>query len=431
MNCVELKNKRAGTKARARGSIKAEPEDFVVEEISGSGVVLEAGKRYGDESAKGIDANFSEEGKFAVFVMQKRNWNTMQALREIARACNRGTKAIGFAGTKDRIALTTQLCSVFGAEPAAISGLHIKDISINGAWKSSSGIKLGDLLGNRFTISVRGIENYESIGEINDELGGKFPNYYGPQRFGTRSNNVEIGLHILNEDFKSAAMEYLTGTSGEIEKEGIEARTRLSKEWDFSDALDYFPRRMKYERLMLSKLARSHDDYAGALRSLPRQMLLMFVHAVESYIFNKALEERVNAGLIEAQAGERVCGTNAYGFPDLQRTYSLGSIGSGHVNGSKRGDSVFPLGNVIGYDTKKEELSEFEKMLLEEMGITPESFNTRKLPGVASKGTLRPLFAPYIGFGSKEESGSALLRFSLPSGSYATVLLNEFVELRA
>ncbi|MGC8648471.1 MAG: tRNA pseudouridine(13) synthase TruD [Candidatus Micrarchaeia archaeon] len=425
-------NKRLSTKQRARGTIKAGPEDFVVEEITQTGFLLESGEKYGNEHAKMIDANASENGKFAVFVMEKRNWNTMQALREIAKRCNKGAKSVGFAGTKDRIALTTQLCSVFGADSNFIKGIHIKDIAINGAWKSDSGIKLGDLLGNRFTIRIKGIEGYENIGEINSELGGIFPNYYGPQRFGTRSNNVEIGLHILKQEFKLAAMEYLTGASGETDEESVEARTRLSKEWDFEEALHYFPKRMKYERLMLSRLAKTHDDYSGALRSLPRQMLLLFVHAVESYIFNKALEYRIENGIKGALEGEKVCGSDALGFPDLSNVFSArgSKKGSSDDNGESSG-RTFPLGRVIGFDTKKEELSPYESVILDELGITPESFKVRKLPGLASKGTLRPIFAPYLGFNAAREGEDAVLRFLLPSGSYATVLINEFVETKS
>jgi len=418
---------RKSGEAAISGRIKSTPDDFVVEEITLSGKVLELGRVY-SKDILGINESQDLSGKeaFTVFVMQKRGWNTVQALRSIAEACGRGIRSVGFAGTKDRIALSTQLCSIYGAEPEAVAGVRIKDISVNGAWKSDKGVKLGDLLGNRFTVTIRDISGFDQIEKINRSLGGTFPNYYGLQRFGYRFNNVSIGVHMLKGEFKEAVMTYLTDSSNETNEENIAARQRLSKEWDFAEALFYFPKSMKYERSMLGHLSRSHDDYAGAIRSLPRQVQLMFVHAVESYVFNASLAKRVESKEFTPREGELVCSSNALGFPNLSSVQ--------RYNGKQGGESntdgeLFVLGNVIGYDTPDSAISAYEKEVLEQLGITPYSFKVRKLPGIASKGTLRPLFAPYTNFAAVQEAeDTARLRFSLPSGSYATVLLNEFIN---
>ena len=68
------------------------------------------------------------------------------------------------------------------------------------------------------------------------------------------------------------------------------------QEQDFKEALKYFPEYLKYERMLLEYLARFPDNYANAIRKLPRSISLMFIHSVESYIFNKELEERINEG---------------------------------------------------------------------------------------------------------------------------------------
>jgi len=152
----------------------------------------------------------------------------------------------------------------------------------------------------------------------------------------------------------------------------------------------------------------------------------MFVHAVESYVFNASLAKRVESKEFTPREGELVCGSNALGFPNLSSVQ--------RYNGKQGGESntdgeLFVLGNVIGYDTPDSAISAYEKEVLEQLGITPDSFKLRKIPGIASKGTLRPLFAPYTNFASVQEAeDTARLRFSLPSGSYATVLLNEFIN---
>ncbi len=401
---------------RQAAVFKGTPDDFVVEEITKSGHILEVGRRY-DADAAG-DAQ-SDEGRFAVFVLQKRDWNTAQALISIANACGRGRKSVGFAGTKDRASVSTQLCSIFGADPDAVSRVQIKDLAVNGAWRGKEGVRLGDLKGNRFTITARGAADVRAIEVINNELGGIFPNYFGEQRFGFRNNNVEIGIAIMKGDFRSAAMSFLTNSENETKAEAVEARKRLGEEQDFTKALEYFPRYLKYERTILGHLAQHGTDFAGAIRKLPRQLSLMFVHSVESDMFNRAIEARVRNGAVAPDAGDTVCSTDGNGWPDITNAHAAAA--------SEKG--AFLLGNIIGYNTQ--DVDAYEKEVLESIGIEPGMFRLKGMPELSCKGTKRMLFAPYLDFkadGAGTGSGDTVLSFSLPSGSYATVLLDEFFE---
>ena len=190
---------RLSTGKQAKGIIKSKPEDFRVEEITLSGHVLEMDKVYSPEM---LDLKDEPEGKFSIFVMQKTNWNTAQALKTLARKFRRGIKSTCFAGTKDRNAISTQLCSIFGVKAEEVSRAHIKDIKINGAWSATEKVEMGGLLGNRFGITITEASDYENIAQVISQLDGVFPNYYGDQRFGNRGSNVDIGVDILKGDFK-------------------------------------------------------------------------------------------------------------------------------------------------------------------------------------------------------------------------------------
>lgn len=72
------------------GTIKAVADDFLVEEITKNGVVLEIGRSYTPEEL-GIGKG-GEDSKFSVFVMQKKGWNTLQALKEVGAKCGRGIR---------------------------------------------------------------------------------------------------------------------------------------------------------------------------------------------------------------------------------------------------------------------------------------------------------------------------------------------------
>ncbi len=368
------------------GSIKNSPEDFIVEEIGSDGRVYEINKQveYPDE-----------EGDFTRFILQKRDWTTEGAIRRIAKALGTGKKRFGYAGNKDKTALSTQLVSAFGIEKERILGLGLKDIRINGAWNAKDKVRLGELLGNRFTITVRGAEDgADAVSTIYGELQGRFPNYFGEQRFGTTRKNTHIvGEYIIRSRLDKAVLEYLCGSEGELHEEAKAAREGLKETLDFSEALKGFPRHLRLERSMLARLEKSPNDYAGALRSLPRATLLMFVHAFQAYLFNRLLSDRIAEDEIIKEDGERL------------------------------NDAGFIEGKIIGYET---EPNEREKALLEELEIKTRDFRIKSMPEISSKGSFRALLAPLEGFSFEND----VFRFSLPAGSYATAALREFLDVK-
>ena len=160
---------------------------------------------------------------------------------------------------------------------------------------------------------------------------------------------------------------------------------------------------------MLAHLARKPDDYAGALRQLPRNILLMFVHAVQSDLFNALLSERIREGGPELEEGEYFCG-ETLGFPDLQKTEAEGWIAA----------------RLIGYNTM---LNKREKGLMDERSIPKDAFRMKALPEVSSKGAYRTLLAPLKDFNFSSESTT--FSFALPSGSYATVAMREYMDAKS
>lgn len=383
------------------GAIKSRPEDFVVEEIMPDGAVLELGK---DISRGG------PEGRYIHFIMEKKNWSTQSALAEIAKGLRTSQKAVNSAGMKDKVAVTTQLASVRsapGISAGSLRSLRIRDISINGAWGASDRVRLGELLGNRFTITVREPceDADERVEAIRAELGGKFPNYFGEQRFGSNRRNTHlVGEKLLQGDAEGAAIMFLCDSEGEKNELVSKLRVELRDSRDYAAALRDFPKHLRLERSMLAHLSNNPDDFIGAFRRLPRNILLLFVHAFQAHLFNTLLSERISEGAVELERGEYFCG-ESLGFPDIAKTEAEGWI----------------CGRMIGYGTM---LNEREKRLLGELGVDKDSFRMRLLPEVASKGAHRTLFAPLKDFGF--EAGACAFRFSLPSGSYATVAMREF-----
>ena len=392
------------------GSIKKSPEDFVVKEITRGGKVLEPGTKY---SAPDLGAAADTGGKFSVIVLEKRGWDTIRALQSVAKRLGRGVRSIGYAGMKDRMSKSTQLASIFGAQPEALSRVSIKDISINGAWKSATGIGMGELLGNSFEIVVAGAsQDIDRVRSIEKELSGVMPNYFDAQRFGSRLNNFKIGLHILNNELEEAVREFLTSTSNETNQFAIDARERLASENDFGAALEYFPGYLKGERTMLYSLSKEPTDFAKAIRSMPRGISIMFIHSVEALVFNRSVE--MMAGEHNFSGAKMRCKSDFYGFPEVSLVDP---------------DGTTPVSALIGYETPEDKISERESQIMGEIGITRDSFKIKSMPELSMRGSYRPVLSSFKNFGASALGEDVKLCFDLPAGAYATILINEFTKV--
>lgn len=404
-----------------------EPEEFVVEEITKEGEILEIGKKCSKPDEENVSPNYFS----SKFVLQKRLWTTPEALKEIAGRLGVSQKRLNAAGNKDRNALTTQLCSAFAVEPDKILALKIKDIEINGAWKSAEKARIGELAGNRFTITLNerncGTKiSLEKIVANAEENKYAIPNFFGAQRFGsTRKNTATVGKLLLQGRHEEAVMNYLCAPGDEDENASA-ARRKLIETKDFKTALRDFPRHLKPERRILAHLCTYPTDFLGAFRKLHRSAQLLFIHAVQSELFNKMAKKRLDEGtFFRPKVGDKYCGNDATGFPDLSAVKKI--VDAKHAfevaNLIEERKAVL-VGNVIGYET---ELNDGEKTLLEIEGLSKEAFKPKSLPELSAKGTIRPMFVFLKGLEATDSEKGVVVRFSLPSGSYATVAIDQLL----
>jgi tRNA pseudouridine13 synthase len=380
------------SKGSVSGRIKDKEEDFIVNEIDSKGRV--------------VDENYVPEespGKFTLFVMRKRNYGTDMAIKRIAKYIHTTYKRFGYAGMKDRKAITTQLISVFGIDKARIEGIKAQDMELLNPRASDKGLTLGDLKGNRFSLRIA--DRQGDAKDIEKQLKGYFPNYFGEQRFGNiRQCNHKIGYSILKGDYEQAVMIYLTDYSGEGDSMIVNARKELGETKDFKKAYSNFPKYRVHEMLMLNHLKDNPNDFINAIRTLPKFTMIMFVHALQSFIFNLEVSERIRQGALEPEENEYSYRIDEFGF----------------ANEEEKGNGKTAI-NLIGHNS---ELTEREKSILNSLGIEKEEFRNRSMPEMSCKGDKRAMLAPYVDFEEKED----WLSFKLGSGCYATSLLREFLK---
>jgi len=363
------------------GTLKDEPDDFLVEEITPDGTILEIGKSISFESTP---------GDYTCFTVEKKNWDTMRAAKEIGRRCSLSHTRINFAGTKDRRAISAQRMSAWKIPVEKLEKVSIKDITIRDFSQSAEPISLGTLKGNRFTVTLKGVSNGadKEAQKIVSELGGKTPNFYGSQRFGIRYDNHIIGKLLLMGDIKGATLEHICGVGepGDEPEEATNARNSLKETMDFKAAFNSFPNYLGFEKSVINHLARVPTDFAGALREVPKKLRWMFIHAYQGYVFNRALSEHIKSG-------------------DVPESLPL-----------------------AGYAI---DLDPITARLLEEDGIKPENFKLPSMPELAMEGVKRDCLVEFSGFeilDFNEADSNLRMKFSLPTGAYATMLLREIMK---
>lgn len=142
----------------------------------------------------------SGEGGHTFLYVEKRGRTTEQVARELAKMARVPARDVGYAGRKDRHAITKQWFSLEGVEPALALDFELQDAKVLEARRHGHKLKTGHLRGNRFDITLRrkGICEIESIQRRADELVRRgMPNRYGEQRFGRAGDNAQQARRLL------------------------------------------------------------------------------------------------------------------------------------------------------------------------------------------------------------------------------------------
>ncbi|KHN31449.1 Multisubstrate pseudouridine synthase 7 [Glycine soja] len=266
-------------------------------------------KKRKERGDKPFDSRGSENwpknvGKFLRFHLYKENKDTHEALGVIGNMLSVQPKSFGFAGTKDKRAVTTQRVTVYKQRASRLASLNKRlfGIKLGDFCYVKEGLCLGQLLGNRFTITLRGIvaDSEDIIKASADALGRHgFINYFGLQRFGSGSLPTHlIGAALLQGEWKLAVDMILDPRDGDIlfiiQKSAIaKARKYYKESSDVVGTLKQLPRYLVAERAVLQTLKTSPGNYLQALKSIPRTLRMLYVHSYQSYLWNHAASKRV------------------------------------------------------------------------------------------------------------------------------------------
>lgn len=404
------------------GRLRAEPEDFVVEEIS-------------------LPPPEVPGGDHVAVVIRLRKWETNRFVRQMSRRLGISSRRVRFAGVKDKRAVTTQLFTI-QAPLDSVRGLRMTDVELLSVHPTDRHVGLGDLVGNRFRISVTGMEldaddARDGAAAVLEEARaeGGFPNFYGHQRFGVaRPVSHLVGEALVRGDVEGACWAYIAHPGVGEEPEVSAARRAVADSRDVREGLRTMPRVLGNERNLLEHLLHHPDDHAGAIRRLPFNLQLMFIHAFQGLAFNMVLSERMRRGmsLVVPSEGDVVIPVDGNGNPVHDSPVPVTARNVDKVTRQVERGRAVVTGAVPGTTSPlaEGEMGEVEAAVMEDLGVTREDFRIVDLTELTSPGIRRELAIAGADPVLDASQDRVTLEFKLQKGCYATCVLREVMKAR-
>jgi len=249
---------------KIQAKLKYKASDFIVEEIQDNWFC----KISPDFTQSKVDlqpmtCNLQPEARdFLLCEMEKKNIDHFSAIKTIANLLEKTTQSIGYAGTKDKNAHTSQRISIEKPNIEKLKNFHHPNIILKNFKWNKRKIKMGYLDANHFKITLRDIDKKDAI-KISSKIKKTniFPNYFGPQRFGINQGNIKIGKAIIKRNFDKA--------------------------------------------LQLIHEDNPHTSNIKNIKHIPRKTLLIYVNSVQSIIFNDIIEKALEEGLNLEEKGQQ------------------------------------------------------------------------------------------------------------------------------
>jgi tRNA pseudouridine13 synthase len=421
------------------GAIKASADDFVVEEVLVDGSKASINGTIPSR----VLGSTTQQQRYLLCVLIKRNWDTFIAVKNVAKSLGINQVRVQFAGIKDAKAVTAQYITLENVSAEDAGKVDVKNVKVIPLGYVREVMSLFYLLGNNFTITIKNpqVSGTAVSGRIEQtmrELGeiGGIPNFFGHQRFGTsRPITHLVGKALVQGRFEEAALLFLAKPSPHEHPESRQARQELQETHDFKRASELFPKQLRFEKLMLSRLSENPADFIGAFQKLPPKLQALFVQAHQSYLFNRFLSGRIKRGLPlnAAEVGDFVVGIERTGLPLTAAEKAVTAQNIAQINEAVKAGRMRVALPIFGVKQKLSQgvMGEVEQEVLIEEGVDAENLRFNVLSRTGGKGGLRTAAAPVAGFKLQSAGGGDAgveLSFMLLRGCYATVLLREIMK---
>jgi tRNA pseudouridine13 synthase len=358
-------------------------------------------------------------GRFALYRVKKRGLATLEVVEILARMWRLPKAAIGFGGLKDKYGATEQVVSVDRGPARSLRQSRL-DLSFLG--RSRDPVRRESFSGNDFEIVVRDLGADEAsllrtrVGEV---VRGGVPNYFDTQRFGSARGSGQFAVkRLLLGDNEGALRLALAIPTQEDRRRQRAIRSTLDRHWgDWAACHRALP--VCSERSVVTYLEAHPDGFRRAFELIDRNLRNLYCSAYQSHLWNRILARvvraRAGAGAIEVPYG-----LGAFVFYE--------SLPPAAVEGLRALSLPAPRHNLRIEDP---EIARLYERAFEEEGILQKDFRLRGMQDTYLKRGNRPALVVPEGLSAEPDAPDELnpgrrrvtLRFGLPRGSYATIIV--------
>jgi tRNA pseudouridine13 synthase len=388
------------------GTIKNRPEDFFVQEVP----LYEP----------------TGEGEHVYCEVQKVGRTTFEAVDALAKVLRVATRDIGYAGLKDAQAVTQQVFSIPGVNEEQVMAAVLPDgMTVQWATRHGNKLRLGHLAGNRFAVKIRDVNPTDVVKLVRPlaELERRgMPNYFGDQRFGRRGDNDRLGAALVRGDYPGLLKLLLGAPDPRVDDAATQAARTLFDAGDLDGSMKAWPHWARMELKVLARYIKT-GSVEAALQSVEERIWRLWVSALQSRMFNDVVARRVEAldKLVDGDLSWKHDNGSVFAVPSAAveqlRCDAFEISPSGPLVGSRMTE---PAG----------EPAAVEAAVLAAEGLTPDDF--RRNNPFASKGARRPLRVKLVDTrlegGVDDHGPHVTVAFTLPPGSFATVLIRELTK---
>lgn len=402
------------------GTIKARPEDFLVEEIP----------LY----------NPSGEGEHLFMLVEKRDMTTLQLRDALSKHFKVKRHAIGHAGLKDKNAITRQVISLHvpGKTPEDFPGFIHDQASVLWVDLHDNKLKRGHLKGNRFSIRVRDVDplTVRNAKQSLDLLAKQgLPNRFGEQRFGFLKNNHLVGRALIMGDAQSV-LDLILSPNPDAPNNSADARQAYA-DGRFRNGFELMPKVFKIERNLLRALSNEHPP-EKAIKVIDPTAAGFFISAFQSAIFNHVLNTRVENGTMDTLCDGDLAFVmkNRSVFAITEKELSAAQDGVTPFDARLASLELSPSGPLWGTTMERAggAIDQLECEALALAGVEPadlvacEADTAYPMIGGDRRPMRIPVIDPEVEGGIDEHGAYIRCAFELPKGAFATTVMDEIMK---
>jgi tRNA pseudouridine13 synthase len=380
--------------------LKQSPDDFVVEERT--------------------DVAPAAAGEFAFYRLDKVGWTTPDALAAVRRRWQIDRRRMSYGGLKDRYARTSQFLTIFRGPRRSLTHERIAATYLGQVVEPYTAIHIR---ANAFTLTLRalpGSERPKVEAALAEVVRAGLPNYFDDQRFGSVG---EAGAFVAREmvfgRFEEALRLALAAPYAFDRAEQKREKSILTRHWgDWPACKVALPR--CHARSLIDYLVTHPTDFRGAVARLRPELQGLYLSAYQSHVWNRVLARWLTTRFAHEHLVAVRQKREAVPAPRIVPDELVAAWDSLRL----------PLPSARLKPDPAADWQPIVDAVLAEEGLT---LATMKIPGLQKPyfskgdraGCVRPAglaweFAPDDRHTSREK---LTLRYELPRGSYATVLV--------